>query len=199
MLTRFVAAAALAAAAPTSAAGLAEVQSHLRAVTTMTADFAQTDQTGKTLHGTLSLKRPGRIRFQYEKGVPLLIVGDGKALTMIDYQVAQVSRWPIGNSPLAVLLDPERDLSKVAHVVTGSPKGRLLIEGRGPRHPEFGTISIGFVEAAGAPAGLVLSGWTVLDAQGNRSTVYLSNQRFNVPVSDRTFSWHDPRPQSRGR
>ena len=26
----------------------------------------------------LSLKRPGKIRFQYQKGVPLLVVGDGQ-------------------------------------------------------------------------------------------------------------------------
>ena len=40
----------------------------------------------------------------------MLIVGDGKALTLIDYEVRQVQRWPIGNSPLAVLLDPNQDL-----------------------------------------------------------------------------------------
>jgi len=194
----FAIAAAAAFALPASAATLADVQAHLRAVTTMTADFSQTDQNGKTLTGTLSLKRPGKIRFQYQKGVPLLIVGDGKALTMIDYQVAQVSRWPIGNSPLSVLLDPSRDLSKVAHVVPGAGAGRLLVEGRDPKHPEFGTITIGFQESPEAPAGLVLAGWSVLDAQGNRSTVVLSNQRFNVPIEDRTFLWRDPRPQNRG-
>jgi outer membrane lipoprotein-sorting protein len=36
----------------------------------------------------------------------------------------------------------------------------------------------------------------VLDAQNNRSTVRLANQRFNVPVSDQTFRWNDPRPQA---
>lgn len=185
------------AAAPAPAAGLADVQAHLRSVTTMTADFAQTDQSGRTLTGKLTLKRPGRIRFQYQPGVPLLIVGDGKALTMIDYQVRQVSRWPIGRSPLGVLLDPDRDLSRVAHVVAGSPRGRLLIEGRDPRHPEFGTITVGFGEAPGAPGGLVLAGWTVIDAQNNRSTVVLSNQRFNVTVDDAAFRWRDPRPPGR--
>lgn len=196
-----VAVAALFLAAPALAApgaDLAQVQAHLRAVATMTADFTQTDRNGKTVAGTLTLKRPGRIRFQYEKGVPLLIVGDGKALTMIDYQVAQVSRWPIGNSPLALLLDPSRDISRVAHGVPSGMPGRLLIEGRDPRHPEFGTITIGFAQAPSAPGGLVLGGWSVLDAQGNRSTIVLTNQRFNVPVSDRTFVWRDPRPQNRG-
>jgi outer membrane lipoprotein-sorting protein len=196
MTIRFLAPLAIAAAAPVFAApGLPQVQAHLRAVSTMTADFSQIDQAGKTLTGTLTLKRPGKIRFQYQKGVPLLIVGDGKALTMIDYQVGQVSRWPIGNSPLALLLDPDRDISKVAHVVP-APAGRLAIEGRDPKHPEFGTITIAFNQAPSAPAGLMLAGWTVLDAQGNRSTVLLSNQRFNVGVDDKAFLWRDPRPQS---
>lgn len=201
MLFRLAAVATLmAAAAPVYAApGLAQVQAHLKAVTTMTADFAQTDANGKTLTGTLTLKRPGRIRFQYQPGVPLLIVGDGKALTMIDYQVKQVSRWPIGSSPLALLLDPDKDVSAYAHVVPGSAPGRLLVQGRDPKHPEFGTITLAFAEQPSAPAGLQLTGWTVLDAQGNRSAVTLSNPHFNGPVSDRMFLWRDPRPQNHGR
>ena len=77
-----IAAPMLVAAAPSS---LAPVSAHLAAVTTMTADFSQTDRNGQTLTGKLTLKQPGRIRFQYQQGVPLLIVGDGKSLTMIDY------------------------------------------------------------------------------------------------------------------
>jgi len=200
-MIRFALPVALAIAAPAFAAepGVAQVQAHLRAVTSMTADFAQTDAKGKTLTGTLTLKRPGRIRFQYQPGVPLLIVGDGKALTMIDYQVRQVSRWPVGNSPLSLLLDPDRDMSRYARLLPEVVPGRLQVEGRDPKHPEFGTITIAFTRAASAPAGLMLAGWNVADAQGNRSTVTLSNQRFNVAVSDRTFQWRDPRPQLRGR
>ena len=177
---------------------LAQIQTHLRTVTTMTADFQQIDASGRIRSGKLTLKRPGKIRFQYGKDVPLLIVGDGKALTMIDYQVAQVSRWPIGQSPLAALIDPSRDIGRYGKLLP-SPPGRVLVEGRDPKHPEFGTITIGFARSPGAPGGLMLAGWTVLDAQGNRSTVVLSNQQFGMPVSDRTFLWRDPRPQNRGR
>jgi len=196
---RFAIAAALV-AAPASAAtgGLAQVQAHLRAVSTMTASFAQTDRTGRTLTGTITLKQPGKVRFQYQKGVSLLIVGDGKALNMIDYQVGQVSRWPVGNSPLSLLLDPSKDISRYAHIVPGTPAGRIAIEGRDPKHPEFGTITIGFAERAGAPGGLMLAGWQVLDAQGNRTTTVLSNQQFGGAVSDKTFLWRDPRPKNRG-
>jgi len=174
---------------------LAQVSAHLKAVNTMTAAFAQTDRNGKTLNGTLTMKRPGRIRFEYQKGVPLLIVGDGKALTMIDYQVKQVSRWPIGDSPLSVLLDPSKDLSRFAKVVPSGDPQLVLIRGRDPKRPEFGTITIAFTRSPGAPGGLILRGWTTIDAQNNRSTIQLSNQAFNVAVSDKAFRWNDPRPR----
>ncbi|AGH49627.1 MULTISPECIES: LolA family protein [Sphingomonadales] len=182
-------------AAAEAADPLAQVSAHLRAVNTMTAAFAQTDRNGKTLTGTLTLKRPGRIRFEYQKGVPLLVVGDGKALTMIDYQVKQVSRWPIGDSPLSVLLDPSRDLSRFAKVVpSGDPK-LLLVQARDPKRPEFGTITIAFSRSPSAPAGLMLRGWTIVDAQNNRSTIELDSQAFNMPVADGAFRWTDPRPR----
>jgi outer membrane lipoprotein-sorting protein len=172
---------------------LAQVQQHLRATQTMTAAFAQTDRAGKTLNGQLTLKKPGKIRFQYEKGVPLLIVGDGNALWFIDYSVRQVSRWPVKNSPLGVLLDPDRDISRYAKVVpTGNPEV-VSIEARDPKRPEFGRLTMVFARDAAAPGGLMLQGWVALDSQNNRTTVRLSNQRFNAPVSDRAFRWNDPR------
>lgn len=180
-------------AQPSSELGL--VQQHLRAVRTMTATFTQTDARGRTLTGTLQLKRPGRVRFQYQAGVPLLVVGDGHALTMIDYQVKQVSRWPIGNTPLALLLDPGKDISTVAHVVPSGDAAQILIEGRDPKHREYGSIAVAFRRQADAPAGLMLEGWTVTDAQSNRTTVRLGGQHFNQPVADAAFRWTDPRAQ----
>ena len=185
---------ALVAAAPVAAqAGdLASVQSYLRAVTTMTANFQQTDRAGKVLTGTLTWKQPGNIRFQYQKGVPLLIVAEGGALTFIDYQVRQVQRWPIRNSPLGVLLDPSRDLSRYAKVVPGDPR-LVTVEARDPKHPEYGRITLVLARDAGAPAGLTLQGWVALDSQNNRTTVRLSNQRYGAAVAGNAFRWTDPR------
>jgi outer membrane lipoprotein-sorting protein len=185
----FIAPAAVSAQA---ASPLAQVSAHLRAVDTMTANFAQSGRGGQTLTGTLTLKRPGKVRFQYQKGVPLLIVGDGKALTMIDYQVKQVSRWPIGNSPLSVLLNPNQDLARVARVVRNDAQ-TLLISARDPKRPEFGTITIAFAKVPSAPAGLMLQGWNMVDAQNKRSNITLSNQRFNVAVAETAFRYVDPR------
>jgi outer membrane lipoprotein-sorting protein len=176
---------------------LRQVNAYIRAVSTMTADFSQTDRKGQTVTGKLTLKQPGRIRFQYQKGVPLLIVGDGKALTFIDYEVRQVQRWPIGNSPLGALLDPDRDLSKYGRVVQTGDPNVLSIEARDPKRPEYGTITMIFQRNASAPAGLQLYGWVALDSQNNRTSVRLTNQRYGLPVPDSTFRWTDPRPRGR--
>jgi outer membrane lipoprotein-sorting protein len=176
---------------------LTQVNAYIRAVTTMTADFAQTDRNGQTLTGQLTIKQPGKIRFQYQKGVPLLIVGDGKALTMIDYEVRQVQRWPIGNSPLGALLDPNKDLSKFGKVIPTGDPSILSIEARDPKRPEFGTISMIFKRDPASPAGLQLYGWVALDSQNNRTAVRLTNQRYGVPVADSAFRWTDPRPRGR--
>lgn len=183
-------------AAPVAAQSesLASVSAHLRGMTTMTADFVQTDRNGKSLGGKLSLRQPGKVRFQYQEGVPLLIIGDGRALWMIDYAVRQVSRWPVGSSPLSVLIDPRKDMSSFARIVPSQVSGQIWVEARDPKHPEFGTITIIFARGPG-PGGLMLQGWRVLDAQNGRSSVRLSNQRFGLPIGDATFKWDDPRPK----
>jgi len=184
--------------APRPAADLAMVQAHMKAVTTMTAAFTQTDRAGRAIGGTMILKRPGKIRFEYQKGVDTLVVADGKSLYFIDYSVRQLSRWPIGNSPLAVLLDPNRDLSRIARIMPTVDPRILLVEARDPRRPEFGAITLAFARTPSAPGGLMLQGWVALDSQNNRTTVRLRDQRFNVAVGDASFKFRDPRPQARG-
>ena len=188
-------------AAPAAAQGddLGRVTTHLKAATSMTAAFTQTDRAGKVLTGQLSMKRPGRIRFQYQKGVPILLVADGKALTYIDYSVKQVQRWPVGDSPLSVLIDPDANLRRFAKVVPSSDPDVVLVLAKDPKRPQYGAITMAFTRSGSAPGGLMLSGWVTLDSQNNRTSVRLSNQRYNVAVSDRTFTWSDPRPSKRGR
>lgn len=173
---------------------LQQVSAYIRAVRSMTATFAQTDRNGQTLTGKLTLKQPGKIRFEYQKGVPLLIVGDGKALTMIDYEVRQVQRWPIRNSPLGALLDPDRDLAKYGRVVPTGDPDILSVEVRDPKRPEYGVITLIFERDPTAPAGLDMYGWVALDSQNNRTSIRLTNQHYGAAVSDSAFKWRDPRP-----
>jgi outer membrane lipoprotein-sorting protein len=184
------------AAAVTNDEELNQVVGALRAIGTMTASFTQTDRKGQTVRGTLTLKRPGKIRFEYEKGVNMLLVSDGKALTFIDYEVNQKQRWPIGNSPLGALLDPKRDVKKYGTVIpTGNPNV-YSVQVKDAKRPEYGVITLIFVKDAASPGGLKLTSWVSLDAQNQRTTVRLSNQRYGMAVPDSAFSYREPRPSS---
>lgn len=168
----------------------------LRGISTMKADFTQTDRRGQTLSGVLTLKRPGKIRFEYGKGSDMLVVSNGKSLYMVDYEVKQVQRWPIGSSPLGALLDPNRDVKRFGKLVPAGNDSVVGVEVRDPKRPEFGVITLIFVKNASAPGGLQLASWVALDSQNGRTTVRLSNQRYGVAVADSAFSFQDPRRSS---
>lgn len=183
--------------APTINPQIEQAVAALRAITTLQADFVQTDRNGQRLSGVLSMQRPGKIRFQYQPGVPLLIVSDGAALTLIDYEVRQVQRWPIRNSPLGALLDPNKDVARFA---TLNPTGHsevISLDVRDPRHPEYGSITMIMLRKPDAPGGWELNSWVALDSQNRRTTVRLSNQRYGVALPSSTFRWNDPRGAGR--
>ena len=183
---------------PSASPDLDRAVAAVRAISTMRANFVQTDRNGQTASGVLTLKRPGKIRFQYEKSVPMLIVSDGRALTMVDYEVKQVQRWPIKNSPLGVLLDPNRDIARFGTLRPTTHEDVVSIEVRDPGKPEYGTITMIFLRNPAAPGGLELNSWVALDSQNKRTTVRLSDQQYGVDVPDSMFSFVDPRPAARG-
>lgn len=171
--------------------GLGAVQAHLRSVTSMTANFSQTDHRGRTTSGSMALKRPGKVRFEY-RGQNMLIVADGRRLNFLDYDANQQQSWPISDSPLSVLLDPNRDLSRYARVIRDD-NSTLMVEARDPSRREFGRITFAFAKVPGAPGGLSLQGWNTVDAQNNLTQFRLSGQRFNVPVADSLFRFQPVR------
>jgi outer membrane lipoprotein-sorting protein len=185
------------AAAQPATTDLDKIVGALRAISTMQADFTQTDRQGNTLRGVMTMKRPGKIRFDYGKNADFLVVSNGKSLYVVDYEVNQVERWPIGNSPLGALFDPDKDVKRFGKLVPTANPDVLSVEVRDPRKPEFGMITLIFVKNASAPGGLQLTHWVALDAQNNRTRVNLSNQRYGVAVADSAFTFKDPRRTAR--
>jgi len=169
----------------------------LRAISTMKADFTQEDRNGQRVSGELTMKRPGKIRFEYEKGVNMLIVSNGSSLNLIDYDVRQVERWPIKNSPLGALLDPKRDVAQYGKIVPTAGDNVVSIEVRDPKKPEYGVMTLIFLRKPSAPGGLELVSWVALDSQNKRTTVRLTNHRYAIAVPDSAFRWTDPRVTAR--
>lgn len=169
----------------------------LRSISTMKADFTQTDRQGQTVKGVLTLKNPGKIRFQYQDSVPLLVVSNGKSLTLVDYEVNQVQRWPIRNSPLGALLNPGSDITQYGKVVESGHPDTLAVEVRDAKRPEFGVLTLILLRNANAPGGWQLTNWVSLDSQNNRTTVRLSKHRYGMAVAESAFTYKDPRRTTR--
>lgn len=189
----------VAAAAPAAAAespDLAKFRAHLSSVQSMTANFVQTDGKGRSAAGTLQLKRPGRIRFEYGSG-DLLLVANGSKLTFIDYQVGQKNSWDLDKTPLGMLLSVNPILKGNARMVPSGDPRTVVIRARDRNRPEYGTLILAFLRSASAPGGLMLYGWTAVDAQNKRTTVKLSNQRFNVAVPEDAFRFAEPKKKRR--
>lgn len=196
---RLALAASLLVAAPAVAqtTDLKKVEQALSATGSLTADFRQTAADGRVASGTMQLKRPGRIRFDYGQDTPYIVVADGRLLSFVDYKVSQVSQWPIRSTPLGVLLDPKADLSRIARILPADQSpvpGQIAVEAVDPKRPDFGKILFFLKRDGAAPGGLSLTGWRVTDAQNNLTVVELSNIRFNPAVSDSSFRFRDPRP-----
>ena len=173
-----------------TAADLVRLKAHLGGVQTMTADFVQTDARGRSAAGTLQLKRPGRVRFQYGSG-DLLLVANGKTLTFLDYQVGQKSSWPLSRTPLGPLLSGSPDFNGKAQILP-SADSRVVVA-RARNASQYGQLTLAFLRSASAPGGLQLYGWTAIDAQNHRTTVKLSNVRYNVAVPDSAFTYAEPK------
>ena len=185
--------AALLVAAPALAAvpspDLERLKKHLSEVETMTANFTQTDAQGHMATGTLQMKRPGRVRFEYGGG-DLLLVADGKRLTFLDYSVGQKSSWPLSRTPLGPLLSGSPDFNGRAEILP-SVDSRVVVA-RAKNASQYGQLTLAFLRNPSAPGGLQLYGWTAIDAQNHRTTVKLSDVRFNVAIPDRAFTYAEP-------
>ena len=184
--------AALVVAAPAQAADsadLARLKTHIGSVQTMTANFVQTDQRGRSAAGTLQLKRPGKVRFQYGSG-DLLLVADGRNLYFLDYQVGQKSAYPLAKTPLGPLLSSSPDFNGKAQVLP-STESRVVVARA--RNSSYGQLTLAFLRSGSAPGGLQLYGWTAIDPQGHRTTVKLSNVRYNVAVPESAFTYANPK------
>jgi outer membrane lipoprotein-sorting protein len=177
-------------AAAADSADLARLKAHISGVHTMTANFLQIDSRGHSATGKMQLERPGKVRFEYSSG-DLLLVSNGKTLTLVDYQVGQKSSWPLNRTPLGVLLSNSPDLKGRAQIVGSGNPNVVSVRARDPS--QYGSLTLVFLRSGSAPGGLQLYGWTAIDGQNRRTTVKLSDVRYNVAVAASAFTYAEPK------
>lgn len=170
-------------------ADLTRITNYLNGIGTMTGTFVQVGPDGDLSEGTFYMRRPGRIRFEYNLPNPTLIVADGYWVAVIDTQDRTIDRFPLSETPLDLLLRDRVDLRETSAVrsIERTP-GQLRVKAIDPNAPDQGSITMIF-----SANPLELSQWIVIDAQGLATTVALSEVKRNVEIPPDKFRIEEPR------
>src|SRR5260370_38634600 len=91
--------------------GVQEIEKYFNAIRTMKARFVQTNPNGSIIQGTFYVRRPGRLRFEYDPPSQLKIVADGFQVTMWDPTTKDFGQWPIGWTAASFLVKDPFSLS----------------------------------------------------------------------------------------
>jgi outer membrane lipoprotein-sorting protein len=179
---------ALAAANVNMDGAIKRIEDYLNGVKTLSARFMQVDSNGNVSNGKLYMRRPGRLRFEYDAPSPLLIVADGVWLILHDRELDQVNRFPLYKTPLGVLVDDPVNLREKVEVVdVEQGLGVLRVQIIDREMPDEGWISITFTEPP-----LLLRQWKIRDAQGGTTALSLTDIRINQTLSPELFFFTDP-------
>jgi len=163
---------ALTLAAPAAAEKLSlnALSQYLNAMKTAKGAFTQINDDGTISTGTIYIKRPGKIRFEYNPPEETLVLASANTVAIFDPKTNQgPESYPLAKTPLSIILARTVDLAS-ANMVTGhSFDGTAtVITAQDPAHPEYGNIQLKFT---GSP--VELRQWIINDDGGSSTTVVL--------------------------
>lgn len=195
-----LAASAQAPAQPTAVEVAAALQKKYDAVRDFSADFVQNYEGGvlrKKLseRGTVQVKKPGKMRWDYTSPEPKVFVSDGSRIYLHVPADNQVMVSPV----------PKEDQATTA-VLFLVGKGNLardfkvtFTEGDGPDtyalrlDPKLPERDYDWLQLVVDRRTFQIRSLTAADKQGGRSTFLLSNFKENIGLSDKTFKFKIPR------
>ena len=175
--------AALPASAQQGGIGVPQIEQYFNGIRSLKARFVQSNPNGSVVQGTLYVRRPGRMRFEYDAPSQLKIVADGWQVTMWDNATRDFGQWPIGWTAASFLVkDPlvlsgDLQVEKLERV-----NGMLEATMSQARKPQDGKVIVRLAENP-----LLLRGWTIIDNRGNRVTVSLSEMQTGLQLADSLF------------
>ena len=163
--------------------GVPQIEQYFNGIKSLKARFVQSNPNGSVVQGTLYVRRPGRMRFEYDAPSQLKIVADGYQVTMWDNATRDFGQWPIGwTAALFLVKDPlvlsgDLQVEKLERV-----NGMLEATMSQARKPQEGKVIVRLAENP-----LLLRGWTIVDNRGNRVTVSLSDMQTGLQLADLLF------------
>jgi outer membrane lipoprotein-sorting protein len=175
-------------------ADIARAEAYLNSLHTLQAHFLQVGPNGDTSEGTAWLERPGRMRFEYAPPSPFLLIAGHGVVLFLDKQLGQTSNYPVGSTPLGILLADHISLTGDVTVtrIVRQP-GQLQMTLVRTASPGDGTITLVFADNP-----LALRQWIVVDAQRRATRVSLFDVRLGGSFNQELFNVAIPdlRPQS---
>ncbi len=177
------------AVAAVSQADLTRISNYLNGIGSMEGSFVQVGPDGDLSEGRFFMRRPGRIRFEYDPPNPTLVVADGFWVGVYDTRDQTLDRFPLSQTPLDILLRDRVDLRRegaIQSIERGA--GQLRVRAVDPDAPGQGSITMVFNDNP-----LELIQWIVTDEQGLTTTVALSDVRRNVDLNPSLFRIEEPK------
>ena len=179
------------AAAPLSAqdkALVGKATAYIQTLGSAKGRFVQTDPRGTQTQGTLWLQRPGKARFAYDGPAGLLVVSNGSFVNIYDSRLKTFESYPLGRTPLALLLAREVRLDRgVTITEVRKLSDGFTIVAQDAKRQTLGRISLDF---SNAPE---LMGWTVTDVKGGETRVRLVDLQPASGLDPKLFILNDPR------
>ena len=166
---------------------LSQISSYFNSFRTAQGSFTQVNDDGTISTGQLYIKRPGRVRFEYDPPEETLVVADGDTVGVVDPKSnTGPEGYPLHRTPLKIILANKVDLTRERMVTGHSSDGKTTtIRAQDPAHPEYGSIDLVFTANP-----VELRQWVINDDTGSRTTVVLGdlgtgmridNERFVIP------------------
>lgn len=177
---------------PVSAGELSldDLSAYLNRMKTAQADFTQINDDGTISTGTLMLKRPGRMRFEYASPNDLLVLASSGAVAIYDPKTADngPETYPLNQTPLSIILAERVDLARADMVVGHAYDGTATtITAQDPDHPEYGNLQLVFTDNP-----VQLRQWVVNDDSGASTTVVLGAMETGIALNNRLFTITQP-------
>ena len=148
-----------------------KISAYINSFQTLKSNFTQISPRGQTSQGVLLISKPGKLRFEYAAPNPLLIVSDGKWLTIKDKVREKGDQFPLSATPLRLVVSQKIDLLAETNVIGFESTDGLTSVSLADRKDSLGGyITLIFDEKRNE-----LQQWIVVDGKGRRTTVQLAN------------------------
>ncbi len=164
---------------------LSEISSYLNTLKSASGAFTQINDDQSISEGKISIKRPGRIRFDYDPPDDSLVIAGGGQVAIFDPKSnAPPEQFPLSRTPLSLILAERVNLNRSNMVVGHSEDGAAtVVRVQDPEHPEYGNMALKFTANP-----VQLRQWVITNDVGDQTTVILRELDTSVSLGARLFN-----------